>query len=552
MKHSVIRFGIMFDGTYHVGSGWDVPGIDALVARDSRGIPCVHGSTLAGVMRAEATRLAPHLFGEKPCHRITAAAGVCTCATCELFGSWRARPDEGLELDNESDPTHASPLTVHHARPTQTPSATVADRASISRRTGATEEHRKFNLELIEPEHPFAAILEISRPTDRQLQLLDAVLREAHAGRVVIGGRAGGGLGWLKISDPQFVELELSDLDVLCSWLEHDIRDPSNFELFSPTPFRTSLGARGNPRLVPPNFIDVSFNVSFSEHELIDDPALAALDLTHGKHVRRLNGALFLPGSSQRGAIRSRAERILRRQAPEQVPVLRAACDPFDRAVRSDSRSCAARIQVRIAGSQAPNLHRIVEEETCLACQLFGHEYRGGCIRIADARIAAGVTEQSIDYVAIDRFTGGAHTGSKFDVRAPCAPTYQGRIVLRDYEDWMTGLLLLTLRDLIEGDLPLGGKTRRGMGRALGSITSWTEGIMGPPVPAWAGTDGRIGSSGVFTTATWAGLPCAGAPREFLTAEPDSLEGVDDRFMKPLNEKLSELRAQRVVIEEAT
>jgi hypothetical protein len=68
--------------------------------------------------------------------------------------------------------------------------------------------------------------------------------------------------------------------------------------------------------------------------------------------------------------------------------------------------------------------------------------------------------------LAIDRFTGGGADGLKFNAQAVYQPVLSGtlRLDVRRLDLWALGLLALTLRDALEGDLTFGFGASKGYG----------------------------------------------------------------------------------------
>ena len=81
--------------------------------------------------------------------------------------------------------------------------------------------------------------------------------------------------------------------------------------------------------------------------------------------------------------------------------------------------------------------------------------------------------------VAIDRFTGGAYPGALFSEQ-PLFGQKDTLVEIRCWipkpKDWEIGLLLLLLKDLWTGDLPLGGEVSVGRGRLQGIEATLTVG----------------------------------------------------------------------------
>jgi CRISPR-associated RAMP protein (TIGR02581 family) len=69
------------------------------------------------------------------------------------------------------------------------------------------------------------------------------------------------------------------------------------------------------------------------------------------------------------------------------------------------------------------------------------------------------------DGVGIDRDLGSAKTGIKYDFETvPAGAKFRITIVVENAEEWEAGLLLLALKAIEKGELPIGGKTTRGPG----------------------------------------------------------------------------------------
>jgi hypothetical protein len=92
------------------------------------------------------------------------------------------------------------------------------------------------------------------------------------------------------------------------------------------------------------------------------------------------------------------------------------------------------------------------------------------------------------EFVAIDRFTGGAAEGRKFNARAALNPNLIGKLTIdldriADLPACNTarGLIALLLRDLLEGDLVFGSKSSIGYGQCIATVNvedplwTWSE-----------------------------------------------------------------------------
>ena len=92
---------------------------------------------------------------------------------------------------------------------------------------------------------------------------------------------------------------------------------------------------------------------------------------------------------------------------------------------------------------------------------------------VGEARITGGRTLVQ-SRVSIDRFTGGALDTALFNE----APQFGGAVTLslelRNPADHELGLLLLLIKDLWTGDLPIGGEASVGRGRLRGRAARLT------------------------------------------------------------------------------
>lgn len=176
---------------------------------------------------------------------------------------------------------------------------------------------------------------------------------------------------------------------------------------------------------------------------------------------------MVLTAKSLHGALRAQAERIVRTLDRGDIP--KKAC-------YIDSRDAACSPITR--AGQVKNL--------CWTCRLFGGNGWRSPLTISNFSPVAHGEGEAVDqeFVAIDRFTGGAAEGKKFNARYCFGPTLAGqlKIDLSRIEARHAGLLILTLRDLIEGDIPLGFGRSKGFGACRASIK---EVILPDLYPPW-------------------------------------------------------------------
>ena len=195
---------------------------------------------------------------------------------------------------------------------------------------------------------------------------------------------------------------------------------------------------------------------------------------TAGKSTTDSAAPLLIPGTSIRGALRSRCSRIARTVLYADNPP-----SPVESFTQADSD-----------GNQVPiDIHEQLAKEPRLVRYMFGTtEYRGA-VRVRDCTTKDTGPSVTVTHNAIDRWTGGVVEGLLFkEVTYPHA-TWNDIVIEVDTarllqnvktESGIGGLsldeclpfaraswclLCIALAELSAGTLPLGGKTTRGLGQ---------------------------------------------------------------------------------------
>lgn len=206
----------------------------------------------------------------------------------------------------------------------------------------------------------------------------------------------------------------------------------------------------------------------------------------------------YIPGSSLKGMIRSYGEKICRSLRDNPVPV----CLPYAGLSSKDPNekgqaSCGLRLdEYKKKYSQKTIPSRKIYSLSCPICRLFGsHEFIGRC-STSDAYLTeeskkpGGHVLEIRDGVAIDRFTGGAAKGAKYDLEVLTKGEFETVLDIRNFERWQMGLLGLILRDMEEGLVRLGFGKSRGLGRFQAEITEFKLGYFGKPADYFTGMAG--------------------------------------------------------------
>jgi CRISPR-associated RAMP protein (TIGR02581 family) len=207
---------------------------------------------------------------------------------------------------------------------------------------------------------------------------------------------------------------------------------------------------------------------------------------------------VFFPGTSLKGVVRSHLEKVSRTL---NEPVI---CNPFDKTF------CGEKLQDRkrreFKNASLPN--DLAYRESCPICRLFGSTFFTGRISISDAYLVDSkrpMPTELRDGVGIDRLSGGAAHGAKFDLEAVSpGVVFETRVYLRNFETWQLGMLLLAVKDMEDELIRLGSGTSRGFGNIAGQVSEVEVNHVGrqdnrPATEVWGlgqyltSTDGNYG-----------------------------------------------------------
>jgi CRISPR/Cas system CSM-associated protein Csm3 (group 7 of RAMP superfamily) len=250
----------------------------------------------------------------------------------------------------------------------------------------------------------------------------------------------------------------------VAAWLQADNPAVGYQALVSLPPERRSELETSAKALVARNpanqcSIRLAVNISFDGSFLVNDASQTGKG--EGKHdhaplLDGLAGDALLPASSLRGALRSQAEKILRTM---KGPL--AACYADGQGPRPPC---------------GPVRRKRDLERLCPVCKVFGASGWRSPVQVSDftrlpAMPPASGQFVTQEFLAIDRFTGGGAAHLKFNAQSAYRPRLAGTLAV-DLEaldragagPWALLLVALVLRDLKEGDIPLGFGVAKGYG----------------------------------------------------------------------------------------
>lgn len=492
----------------HIGSGEERDATDGLCRRSAEGKYIIPGTAICGALRSIAVRLAPRL-GADVCYSLRTENRInkdqpCGCLVCQLFGD--VNPTEG---ETEAKGGRASRLLVAHAEAVlpEKRTARIRDGVGIDRtsKTSARAASVKFDLEVLPKGTGFSLRLELEDLSEEQKQLLTATLAEWKAGRAWLGGGVARGLGAFDLSEVKIASFDMTSDDGLMAFLESNepwIINTKNAEEW----LNESLGecntisredlSEDVKAFVSSSFVIAKFDLKITELFLSNDTTAAVrsgFDHAPLLDVMSKEGKPILTGSSLRGSVRSHAERIARTlitlesNSKDEFLAKCPACNPVennkDENVIMPLENCDTRIRKASKNYEDEKTNPYTDEKEtqkkhlCLACRLFGSTRRGSRLIVEDAETGEPLQKKTVegkdywqakvlDFLAIDRFTGGGKDGAKFDALAAWQPTFSVRLHLENPREWELGWLALVLRDMSDEMLTVGFGAAKGFGRA--------------------------------------------------------------------------------------
>ncbi|SHM92269.1 CRISPR/Cas system CSM-associated protein Csm3, group 7 of RAMP superfamily [Caldanaerovirga acetigignens] len=351
-------------------------------------------------------------------------------ASVLLFGA--------LKYNKNEEEGEQSPLIVEDALGKNF-GIEIRNSVVIDPKSRTTWENRLFDLELWQAGTTFPLRFElVIREGDDEVRLKQALataLKGFNDGSITLGARKRRGYGRVRVPEWRVKRYDLTTPEGLLDWIENGDKP---LEYVKPvSDIKTALGIN---ELLPDRrqFFHLEATFSLDGSLLIrsgsgqDD---RGPDIVH-LHARQADGSIkpVLPGTSLAGALRARALRIVNTIANE-------------------------------------------DEAQKLVGEMFGPEVNNGGdpkssrVIVSEAVINNARTDLVQNRVSIDRFTGGARETALFNEQ----PAFGGddtvltlELRLMNPQDKEIGLLLLLLKDLWTGDLPLGGEVGVGRGRLKG------------------------------------------------------------------------------------
>ncbi len=328
----------------------------------------------------------------------------------------------------------------------------------IDAKTRSAKEHLLYYAEYVPAEAEFHVAMTAQNATEEQRGFLLSILDQAFqsiARPCRLGSDSANGWGQVRWS---LDRIETMGVPEIAAWLREPPSHWTTRLRKLDAEERTAWLAAGKPVVSARSdqTLRLKLHLTFQGPMLINDPTQQRKadgeDRNAVGHamIRREDGRVFLPAQSVRGALRAQARRIWQTLALESGADLNLPEPEPEHAERDGE-------QATLGGF----------------LRLFGAT---GCrtpIEVGSFTLEgeAEAVPHPQEFVAVDRFTGGAASGKKFRADGLMRPSFEGEVKIRldrwphgEMEPWAWLLLAYTLRDWIEGDGTLGFGASKGYG----------------------------------------------------------------------------------------
>ena len=362
----------------------------------------------------------------------------------------------------------------------------LRDGVAISPETRTAEEEKKFDFQLLAAGTSFDMRFELLIPKDVDLQTLRNALADAlHAlqdGKIFLGARKQRGFGQCKVENWQVWKYDLSDCDQFLAWLASE-RDWNSRPVVQPVKDQEIIGLLDaklsdetklkQAHLTASFAIDGTMMIRSGFGEADSGPDMVHL---HSHRPEKRDRVPVIPGTSWAGVLRHRALKIAR-------------------TLSNNSQAYGEAKELLVRQSGKPLLNADVFVDLMFGpSEIKKEDPNTHASRVAIRELTIeDATSMVITRVKIDRFTGGALELALFSEEPAVGKpetTVQLNMTVQNPSDAETGLLLLLLKDLWTGNLPVGGESGVGRGRLKG-----ISAILKTPVGVWefgAVGDGQV------------------------------------------------------------
>ncbi len=274
----------------------------------------------------------------------------------------------------------------------------------------------KFDYQIVDMGAKFSLKIEVSYINSRKqeyIRILNTIAYLLENEKISVGAKTNNGFGKLKSRIIQMYDYDYNNISNVLKWLKNERPAQTPFN------FNDIVNIDKNRFTITSKFILKNSLIIRSYPQKPDAPDAVNI---------KSNGKNIIPGTSIKGAIRSRAERIINTLGKS-----RKIIDDLFGYVTEDQR-----------GS------------------------RKGKIKVEET-ILPDLPEEIQTRIKIDRFTGGTIESALFETEPIFSDNDKSKLIsikimIDNFKPFEAGLMLLVLKDLFLGDLAIGGEKNIGRG----------------------------------------------------------------------------------------
>lgn len=303
----------------------------------------------------------------------------------------------------------------------------IRDGIKIDSKNGIVESGAKYDYEIIPKGVKFHIKMEVAYGVDNKetyAKMLKTIEHNLSSGMISVGAKTNSGLGSVKLTDAHIYDFDYSSKEAVLLWLKQDF--DKKHEIKGIEPYAT-------------RYNDFVMNITLKlKTSLIVRSYSSSPDAPDAVHIKSGNEEI-IPGTSLKGAIRARAERI-------------------ENTIHNNNQ-----IVDELFGFV------IDKKDEAQAKGKKKGDAKKGKIRIDEVTLPKFISELQTR-IKIDRFTGGTIEAALFETMPLFALKEKDeeikniRITIKKCEPYEAGLMLLVLKDLWTGDLAVGGEKNIGRG----------------------------------------------------------------------------------------
>ncbi len=312
----------------------------------------------------------------------------------------------------------------------------IRDGVAIDPKKSIVEDKSKYDFEIIKKGTRFSLYLE-ARCKQGRINEYSRFIRTIEAslnnGLIRVGAKTNSGLGRLKLKDDAIYIFDFKDKKDVLSWLKQDFTNKKPADEILP------LNIKSNDFIIEASLRLKNSFIIRSYPSLPEDPD--AVHITSADDY-------VIPGSSLKGALRSRALRIVNTIEKPYSIIENLFGDVYNDEQQAKQKG-------RKKGDAFKG--RVTVEEVILPRFISELQTR----------------------IKVDRFTGGTIASALFETKPLFSSNNEDikhlKITIKNCEPYEAGLMLLTLKDLFTGDLVVGGEKNigRGVFEGLGAEISY-------------------------------------------------------------------------------